>query len=473
MRRHLVLLSLAIGSGCSKQSPPAPEPSPAVSTAPAPATATGSASASAAKAAPPKKVIDDRTIHAFAGTIGSDQKIRMYLERKGSELSGLYVPEGGTVDVPVKGNVKADDKFVLEERDDKGKVVGTFDGWFKSGLLKGTYTDSKSKKPRVFVTEPLKFANAPFTTSYSGALGGTLRIRAKLTRKGDALEGVYRYAKSKENLVLTGKVDAEGDVVLDETTKAGQKTGRIEGVLLSPALFVGRWYSPDKTKSLSMLIEQSDSYPELVDLGSGVSIAPQEDYKELAKNCTSALLYPIVEGAKGKAALNAAIRKELGARIDKSSCEGASAEIPYAEEKTYSVQRAKLPWFGLGFSTYESLGGAHPSWWSTCRVANADTGELASIARKMTPEARKKLSRIVTDRLKKEHNTESLTEAGFFEEELAVTEQTNICIGENGALSVEYNPYDVAPWVMGAPTVALTKAESKELLPTELAALIE
>jgi hypothetical protein len=472
-----VALVTVVMVGCPKKEPPAPEApeGPAASASARPKNAEPKAEEAAAApsgSVAPKKVVDDRTIHAFAGTVGKDHKLRLYLERKGDELTGLYQPEGSVTTVPVKGTVKADDKFVLEELDDKGKVLGTYDGWFKNGLLKGTYTDAKTKKPRVFVTEALRFGDEPFTTSYTGALGGKLRIRAKLERKGKALSGVYRYAKSKENLVLTGTVDAEGDVVLEETTKSGKTTGRIEGVLMAPGLLVGRWSSPDKTRSLSLLIEQSDAYPEIVELGGGVKVVPQEDYKEASKNCSSSLLFPSIEGAKGKAALHTAIRKEGDGHLDKSSCEGASAETPYVVETTYTVQKSKLPWFGLSFHTYSSTGGAHPSWWGSCKVANADTGELFALASKMSPEARKKLSALVMARLKKEHGVENLSEAGFFEDEIVIGEKTNVCPSAKGGLVVEFNPYEVTPWVMGAPTVEVTSEEARPLLPDDLAVLV-
>lgn len=475
--RSVVLLSVIVLSvGCEKKEPPAAEP------------ASGATSASAKPArkdqpsdepppAPsasvaPKKVVDDRTIHAFAGTIGKDQKIRMYLEKKGDELTGLYLAEGSPVNVPLKGKLKADDKFTLTETDDKGTTVGTFDGWFRGGLLKGTYTDSKTKKPRVFVTAPLTINEGSFNVSYAGALGGKLRIRAKLARKGKDVVGVYRYARSKENLVLAGSIDKDGELLLKETTKAGKETGRIEAFVLSPELVVGRWYSPDKSKSMPLLLETSNSYPEIVDLGFA-KVAPQEEYKEIAKNCTSSVLYPTVDGGKGKAALDAALRKESGGHMEKEACEGASAEMPYVTEASYSVQRSKAPYFGVTFNDYWSTGGAHPTWSSTCKIANTETGELFALASKMTPDARTKLSALVMKKLKAEHGVEKLSEAGFFDDEIAVSDTTNVCLGEKGGLVVEFNPYEVTPWVMGAPTVEITKDEAKPLLPESLSTLVE
>lgn len=473
MRFTKLICLIVLAVGCEKKDPPAAEPASGAPSASAKKQASkpepaGAPSASAA----PKKVVDDRTIHAFGGTIGADQKIRMYVEKKGAALTGLYLARGSPVTVPLTGKVTADEKFELTESDDKGKPVGTFDGWFRNGLLKGTYTDAKTKKARVFVTEPLTVEKEPFAMTYAGALGGKLRIRTKLDRKGNKVEGVYRYAKSKDNLVLSGTLDAEGELLLKETTKAGKETGRIEAFLLSPELIVGRWYSPDKSKSLALLLEMSNSYPEIVDLGA-VKIAPQEEFKDLAKNCTSALMYPVVDGGKGKAPLNAALRKEAGGHSDKESCEGATAEMPYVTEVTYTVQKSKLPYFGVTFNNYWSMGGAHPTWAETCKIADTETGELFALASKMTPEARQKLSALVMKKLQAEHGVEKLSEAGFFEDEIVVSETTNVCLAEKGGLVVEFNPYEITPWVMGAPTVELTREEARPLVPQALAPLVE
>ncbi|MBI2390837.1 MAG: hypothetical protein HYV09_14700 [Deltaproteobacteria bacterium] len=471
--RFLAVLGLVAIVGCEKKEPP-PDPTGSAPTKPAtkPAVKGDEPAPAPSASVAPKKVVEDRTIHAFAGTIGKDQKIRIYLERKGDELTGMYVSDSGYGDVALSGKMKGDEKFELREAAEKGKPAGVFDGWFRGGLLRGTYTDGKTKKPQVFVTETLKLGSEPFTATYAGALGGKLRIRAKLARKGGTVDGVYRYAKSKEDLTLTGTIDGEGEIVLSEKTKAGKDTGRIEGFVLSPSLVVGRWYSPDKSKTMSLLLEPSESYPEIVDLG-GVKIAPQEEYKDVAKYCTSSLLYPVIEGGKGKAALNAELRKHGGAHMTKDDCDGASAEIPYVTEGSYHVQKSKLPYFGITFHNYWNTGGAHPNWSSTCKVADTETGELFSLASKLTPEAREKLSALVMKKLQAEHGVTKLSEAGFFEDEIKVDANTDVCLAEGGGLAVEFDPYEVAPYVMGGPTAEISKGEAKGLLPAGLSALVE
>ncbi len=461
--------------GCDRKDPPeAPKTAASAATASAKtsatasgATASGTTSPSAATSAPPKKVVEGRTIHAWQGTIGKDAKFDLYLERAGDDLSGLYV-SGASGHVPIQGKMKSATGFTLTELDEKGKPAGTFDGTLVDGILKGTYTDAKSKKPRIFTTEPHRTDLAPtFKTSYAGTLG-KLRIRARLEKKDATFGGVYRYAKSKEDLTLDGAIDKKAELTLTERTKAGKETGRFEGFALNQYLLVGRWTSPDKTKSLPFLLEAGNSYPEIVDLGDGIRVVPQEVYKELAPYCTSSAVYPIVEGGQGKATLNAALKKASGGETSKDMCEGALAERPYATEDDYAITKAKLPFFGITFHESSYTGGAHGMWGVTCKVADTETGALFSLAAKMTPENRKKLAALVVAALKKEHAVETLSDAGFFVDDIEIKEDSNVCVGAKG-ITVSFNPYEVGPWVMGAPEVSIANDDARPLFPPALA----
>ena len=191
-----LLLALAFVA-CDRTNPPEASKNPAAAPSPAPkasASTSTTGSTTAVASAPPKKVVEGRTIHAWQGTLGKDAKFDLYLERSGDDLSGLYV-SGATGHVPVHGKMKGATHVTLTELDEKGKPAGTFDGTLHDGILKGTYTDAKTKKPRIFTTEPHRSDLAQsFKTSYAGTLG-KLRIRARLEKKDATFGGIYRYAK--------------------------------------------------------------------------------------------------------------------------------------------------------------------------------------------------------------------------------------------------------------------------------------
>lgn len=478
MRHYLPLCLGLLAVACDKtpaDGPAKPAPSTSIATTTATASAKPSAAPSASAApsssgsAAPEKKVEGWTIHAWKGTIGRDLAIDVYLERKGDELRGLYAPASGGAHVPLKGKMKSETKFALTELDEKGKAAGTFDGTYTFGLLKGTYVDAKKKKPQIFVTE-LHRSDLPasFDQSYVGTLGAGVRVRAKLHGGAGALKGVYRYAKSKNDLNLVGTVDHAAELALTETNKAGVETGRFEGFALSQGLLVGRWSSPDRSKTLPFLLESGSDYPETIDLGGGVRVAPQETYRELTKTCTSTRLMPSFEGAKGKGALDAAIKALVGAEVGKEGCDGATSELPYSFEDDYSIEKAKLPHVGVSFGTSSFTGGAHGSYAIVCKVANVETGELFSIAKRMTADDRKKLAALVEAALLKEHGVTKLEDAGLFVEHIELKDDAQVCVSPKGGIEVRFNPYEIGPWAMGAPAVRVADSDARPLLPAEL-----
>jgi hypothetical protein len=411
---------------------------------------------------PPTRV-EERSVYLWQGLLGKDATFKMYLEREGDALRGIYVMNDRDGVVDVKGSVKKNDHFTLTEVLYKVKKPGTFDGTLVNGMLKGTYTGPASKKPLAVTTEPLQ-SELPetFSEAYRGVLGSRLRIRAKLERHGATLTGAYRYARSKNDLKLVGAVKNSAEFVLRESTPDGKETGVFTGVALASHVFVGRWSNADKSKSLPFVLEMSLEYPEIVELGNGVRVVPVESYSEPSKVCTAAFTYPTFEGAKGAKALNATFKH--APKLTQSDCEGAGEEIPYSFEESYTIVKGKAPYVGVSTDYYEYAGGAHSNSWQTCRLANLDTGEVTSIAKQMTPENLKKLSDIVSAALRKKHNKEKLSDAGFHDDSIKLTADSKVCLASHGGVEVVFDPYEVAPYAMGSETVPIALEDARKVL---------
>src|SRR5204862_5993638 len=96
---------------------------------------------------------------------------------------------------------------------------------------------------------------------------------------------------------------------------------------------------------------------------------------------------------------------------------------------------------------------------------------VIEIAKEMSQDHRDALSKIVTASLQKEHGTPDLTRAGFFDATVKINADTAICLTDTGA-AIAFNPYEVAPWSMGAPTVKVSAAELRPLMPADSGALL-
>jgi len=469
-----ILLSSLLAVSCDKPPPQGSAPSPSVSVITTVAsTQDGGVKPSASvvastnePTAPNAKPVEVQR-YALQGTLGKDTPIRLYVERRGNVLEGTYLNAQSGADVRLRGTMTSDTKFQLSEMGSKGKTTASFDGTFADGVMKGTYKEGKGGKTLIFVTEPLTLAEKSFKHDYAGFIGGKLRIRAHLELDNLKLSGIYRYARSTSNLSIAGMSDARGSFMARESS--GEKeTGRIDAWFLTPTFIIGRWSSPDGARTLPLVLRASDAYPNIVTLDAGVRVVPQEDFQEVMKNCTSENVYPAFDGLASKEAqtkLNAALRGTNPGTplLAKSECEGATAELPYEAEASYMVVPYSKRYVGLALTGYSYIGGAHGLGGSSCRVADLTTGKLFTLGSQLSTEGKKKLGEMVTKKLRADNgNVAKLTDAYFFVDEVTVTGTTDVCLEKDG-ISVDFSPYEIAPYAMGQPTASFSAAEAKGL----------
>lgn len=106
---------------------------------------------------------------------------------------------------------------------------------------------------------------------------------------------------------------------------------------------------------------------------------------------------------------------------------------------------------------------------SQCFVADVAAGKLVALRSLLTDDARNKLSAMVTADFQKQFSVKDLTDAGFFDATVKVTADTSLCFAVDAkggtTLTVEFQPYETAPWAMGAPSASLAPADVKALFP--------
>lgn len=422
---------------------------------------------------------------AFGGKLGAAE-FRLAFERTGKRLEGLYV-RGDGEDLPLRGDVTDDGKFVLTELAEKGKKPASFEGRIDGARLIGTFREPSARGDVSFSAGPLDAFGAAttFDQAYLGAVGN-VRVRVKLQRRGAKLDGTYRYTRSKEDLVLSGTVDeGTGRFELTESAK-GKPTGKWSGVMLRPSLAFGRWRSPDGAKTFPLTLRLGDAYPEPVALPGRGRIVAQEDYREESKFCASSVLYPELEGTGNLAAekaANKALREAAGGA--KIACDGATEELRYEKDTSFSVTAVRPTAAAFAFSFYEYSGGAHPNHAAACTAVDLASGAVTALrAKLLSPDARKTLATKVNADLKRQYPGQSLTEAGFFTDEVPLGPDTTLCVeaadtdaskrranlGKASSLVVLFQPYEVAPYVMGSPSVTLS---AKDVAPLVVGTALE
>jgi hypothetical protein len=92
---------------------------------------------------------------------------------------------------------------------------------------------------------------APETKYFKGSIGTTLDLQMKLVRTGDQLSGSYFYQRIGTRINLRGKIEPDGNFVLDEFDQAGKQTGIFKGLwgvdsTDGMASLAGLWSKPDE-----------------------------------------------------------------------------------------------------------------------------------------------------------------------------------------------------------------------------------
>jgi hypothetical protein len=285
----------------------------------------------------------------------------------------------------------------------------------------------------------------------------------RLERDDAKLHGLYRYAKSAEDIALEGSVvDKDGTFELIESVR-GKVTGRFSGVFSFSAL-LAVWSSPDGTRSYPVEAMQGDPYPETIDLGGGLAMYPQESLLE-DDRCSVDIIFPQVRGSKDRAkerALNELLR---GDREAATSCEPGPEDIPdahYSLSEEYSLLLKKKGRFlslsqgGWSYASYA----AHPNGGARCTVIDTKTLTEFRMVDFLTEDGRGKLGDKVTERI--QGGGPSLTEQNYFDDHLSIGEDTNVCLTDT-EIRVEFRRYEVAPYVMGDPGATFPKAEVRAL----------
>lgn len=141
---------------------------------------------------------------------------------------------------------------------------------------------------KVTVSEITPPGIGDFSKTYTGMIGGKYAIEMELTKKGKLLTGSYFYVSKGVPIKLSGTIDANGYINLEEFSDAGVKTGVFIGRLLANKIS-GKWQTPDAARTLTFSLTEVE--PPKLDDWSGVYVS------KAGYNATLVLKGPAADGA--------------------------------------------------------------------------------------------------------------------------------------------------------------------------------
>lgn len=324
------------------------------------------------------------------------------------------------------------------------------------------------------------------TKYFKGSIGNSLDLQMKLTRSGDQLNGSYSYQKIGARIDVRGTVDKEGNLTLQEFDSGGKQTGLFTGIWKpAPAdgliTIAGNWSKPpgekgDDKKTAFSVHEEPIALSGDADV---VTKQIKESNKKLVYEIEAQ--YPQLTGSNpnfekfNQAIRGAVLKKVAEFKKDMAPVPGAdpppensmgsdlsvSYEIGLAQDDLVSV---------LIFVSSYFQGAAHPNSYSEVvnfDMKNAKALKLADLFKPGSKYLQALSTYCIADLKKqsKEKGADGMLDDSSINSGAAPAAKNyhSWTIRKTG-LSVEFDAYQVGPYVAGAQTVVVPYSAIKDLI---------
>ena len=325
-----------------------------------------------------------------------------------------------------------------------------------------------------------------FYKKMKGTIGDNIAITMDLIKDDTAFAGNYYYDKVGLPLSVDGKLTGEKAVELREMNEKYEETGSFSGKFTAADVFEGTWTNPKKTKSLPFKLTETKE---------GVAGITFEDHRQencrnrdnnLKKNKPEEELWltdtmcsyidlRLIKVATGDAAVSQSINEAIvdEVAVGEKDYENIKAYMnsinDVAEDEYLSLEQYcgvvtnDRNVLCISVGAFEFAGGAHPNSWVGYLNFDIRTGKVLKLADLLVPGGKAKLDRI-GERLFLKDNSEADGEELMWD-----FEPGNFKLNENFAISTggllfTFNPYEIGPYVMGAPQVFIPYKEMKDLI---------
>jgi len=329
------------------------------------------------------------------------------------------------------------------------------------------------------------------TRFFDGSIGDALDLQMKLVRESEKLSGSYFYQKVGTRIQLSGTIDKDGNVTLEEYDNNGKQSGIFKGTWKTDADGLveidGSWNKPNSDKKTPFSLHQAP-----IEFSGGTEIIPKhikESNKKLKYDVD--VQYPQLTGSTdpnfekfNQAARALVTRKVAEFKKDMmpAAGEGEPAdEAPEPDETsnsdinvTYTVELAKDDLIAIEFAvSMYSAGAAHPN--SHTEVLNFDlkNGRPLKLADLFRPGAKyvQALSSYCIQELQKktkEQGDYSMSDDDWIKKGAApeLANYENWTITRKG-IGITFDPYQVGPYAEGPQHVNVPYANLKDIVKSD------
>ncbi len=152
---------------------------------------------------------------------------------------------------------------------------------------------------------------------------------------------------------------------------------------------------------------------------------------------------------------------------DSSVYEDYPYEMQYTFETGYQVEYNSKEFISVALSHYQFTGGAHGNYFALGYNIEMKGGNVLTLKDIIKDDSFDMLSYECEQAILEKYEAESLTDAGLFENEITVPDDQDFYILP-GMLVLQFDPYEIGPWVMGEITAEIPFEKIKDILKNKL-----
>ncbi len=138
-----------------------------------------------------------------------------------------------------------------------------------------------------------------------------------------------------------------------------------------------------------------------------------------------------------------------------------------AYDITFDVPFNSIKFLSIIQQYYWFSGGAHGNYGYIGFNIDLNNGNIFNLGDIIKSEGFEKLTEITEDKIKEMYNADNLKDAGMFDDHLTITEEQNFFITDS-TLVLQFNPYDIAPYVYGDIEVEIPFNQINDILKPNL-----
>jgi hypothetical protein len=326
-----------------------------------------------------------------------------------------------------------------------------------------------------------------FYIRYEGTINNKYNIILHLTRRAGTLSGYYYYTSQNIPLFLSGSCDAAGNVLMEESTRKGEKTGRFTGRFTGAHHITGTWQTADKKKQFPFELKESSAADyvrcttyELIDSSflfeestdppkieiSLFYVYPHKYHNHHILHKLQELILPEASGNPQKALKMRYDSYVTIYRTDNSDVYDPELEWIFSWSHDYgtAVVLNDNNMFTCRFYFYDYMGGAHPLYGEGFMTFDMVTGKKLELDDIFSKSYEQQLAPLLDRKLRAQRDIPpeaALQDYGFFVDRILPNDNFYVALDGIGFF---FNIYEITPYAGGPDDIFLPFKEIKHLI---------